>query len=72
MSQPKEPRTLGLRRGARAIAAFVFDDPEEFKTIYRLQKALGLFKLDGMLCGREETMTARVAKLEDSSHEPAA
>jgi hypothetical protein len=51
-------------RGARALAVYIFDDEEKWKAVYRLKNELGLFKLRGFLCGRPETIDARIAARE--------
>jgi hypothetical protein len=60
----KNQETLGLIRGAKPLARFVFDDERQFKKIYGLKDALSLFRLNGQICGRPETILARVAQLE--------
>jgi hypothetical protein len=55
---------LGLIRGAKKLAGFIFDDEEEWKKVYPLKDDLGLFRLNGMICGRPETIVSRIAELE--------
>jgi hypothetical protein len=64
MQQAKTRVGLGLIRGARNLARFVFDDEDEWKKIYTLKDELGLFRLNGMICGRPETIKARIAERE--------
>jgi len=52
----------GLLRGARRIARYVFDDENEYRKIYGLREALGLFPLNGMLCGLPATIDERLAQ----------
>jgi hypothetical protein len=51
-------------RGAKQLAEFIYDDEEQFKKIYGLKRELGLFYLRGQLCGRVETITAKIAERE--------
>lgn len=55
---------LGLIRGARPLARFIFNDENEWKKIYPLKRELGLFRLNGLICGRPETILARIAERE--------
>jgi hypothetical protein len=57
-------RQLDIIRGARALAAYVFGDEKEWRRIYALKDELGLFRLRGEICGRPETIAARVAARE--------
>jgi hypothetical protein len=59
----KGPR-LGLLRGAKQLADFIFDDKGQFKKVYGLKEELGLFRLNGQICGRTKTITARIAERE--------
>jgi hypothetical protein len=60
----EKPETLGLIRGAKPLAAFVFGDPDQFKKIYGMKAELSLFHLNGQVCGRPETIRDRIAQLE--------
>jgi len=64
MVQMKPKAGLGLIRGAKKLAEFIFDDEDEWKKIYPLKGELGLFRLNGMICGRPETIKARIAERE--------
>jgi hypothetical protein len=55
---------LGLIRGAKNLAAFIFDDVTEVKKVYPLKTELGLFRLNGMICGRPDTIRERIAARE--------
>jgi hypothetical protein len=55
---------LDLLVGARAIALYVFGDEEEARRIYFLKKELGLFRLNGQICGRPATINQRIAAKE--------
>jgi hypothetical protein len=68
----RKGRHLGLRRGARELADFIFGDEEEWEKVYALKDKLGLFKLNGLICGREQTIEARVAALETPKADPTA
>jgi hypothetical protein len=57
-------RGLGLLKGAKKIAGYVFDDEDEYRKVYGLREALGLFWLNGMLCGLPATIDARIAEHE--------
>jgi hypothetical protein len=67
---------LGLLKGARKIAGYVFDDEDEYRKIYALREALGLFWLNGRLCGLPTTIDARIAEQErlgaHGNHSPSA
>jgi hypothetical protein len=65
-------KTLGLLRGAKKIADYVFDDETQFKSIYALKEQLGLFMLNGQVCGRPETIDARIAARETEASGKAA
>jgi hypothetical protein len=67
----RKQATLGLIRGARKLARFVFDDEAQFKKIYGLKQELGLFRLNGQICGRPETITARIAARESATQQEA-
>jgi hypothetical protein len=60
----KKLETLALIRGAKPLARFVFDDERQYKKIYRMKDELSLFRLNGQICGRPETIKTRVAQLE--------
>jgi hypothetical protein len=70
-AEKKRP-TLGLLRGAKKIADYVFDDETQFKSIYALKEQLGLFMLNGQVCGRPETIDARIAARETEASGKAA
>jgi hypothetical protein len=55
------PRVI---RGARKLADYIFGDEDEFKSVYGLRAALGLFYLNGRLCGRPEHIDERIAERE--------
>ena len=59
--------TLGLIRGAKQLSRFIFDDERHYKKIYGLKEELGLFRLNGQICGRPETIVARIAEREAHS-----
>jgi hypothetical protein len=64
---------LNIIRGARPLAAFIFGDEREWRKVYQLKEALGLFRLNGKICGRPETIEARITEHENRSRlEPAA
>jgi hypothetical protein len=63
-AEMKAKEGLGLIRGAKKLAGFIFDDEEEWKKVYPLKDDLGLFRLNGMICGRPETIVSRIAELE--------
>ena len=60
----RQAKGLGLLRGAKQIARYVFDDEAEYRKIYGLREALGLFPLNGMLCGLPATIDAKLAQHE--------
>lgn len=60
----KKGPVLGMLRGAKPLAGFIFGDEDEFKKVYPLKAALGLFFLNGRLCGRPEQIAARIAERE--------
>ena len=62
---------LGLIRGAKRLADFIFDDEGEWKKIYPLKDELGLFRLNGLICGRAETIISRIAEREGRKPDPA-
>jgi hypothetical protein len=64
MVQVKAKEGLGLIRGAKKLAEFIFDDEDEWKKVYPLKDELGLFRLNGMICGRPETIISRIAERE--------
>jgi hypothetical protein len=64
MVQAKPREGLGLIRGAKRLADFIFDDEREWKKVYPLKDELGLFRLNGMVCGRPETIISRIAERE--------
>jgi hypothetical protein len=63
-TKAREGQGLGLIRGARPLARFIFDDENEWKKVYPLKDELGLFRLNGLICGRPETILARIAERE--------
>ena len=64
---------LNIIRGARPLAAFIFGDEREWRKVYQLKEALGLFRHNGKICGRPETIEARISEHENRSRlEPAA
>jgi hypothetical protein len=63
----QEQRHLDLIIGARALAAYVFNDETKWKVDYRLRSELGLFKLRGFLCGRPTTIDARISSREEAA-----
>ena len=67
----RKAATLGLIRGAKQLSRFIFDDERQFKKIYGLKDELGLFRLAGQICGRPETITARIAERERASADAA-
>ena len=60
----KKLPALGVLRGAKPLAGFIFGDEREFKKVYQLKAELGLFLLNGRLCGRPEHIAARIAERE--------
>jgi hypothetical protein len=58
---------LGLIRGAKKLADFIFEDEGEWKKVYSLKDELGLFRMNGMICGRRETIISRIAERERAS-----
>jgi hypothetical protein len=58
---------LGLIRGAKRLADFIFDDERQWKKVYPLKEELGLFRLNGLICGRSTTIIARIAEREADS-----
>ena len=60
----KEPQPLGLIRGAKPLARYIFDDEGQYKTVYAIKEAFGLFRLNGQICGRPATIDARIAQRE--------
>jgi hypothetical protein len=68
----RKAATLSLIRGAKQLSRFVFDDERQFKKIYGLKKELGLFRLNGQICGRPETIVARIAERENRASADAA
>jgi hypothetical protein len=69
---PTKRRQLDIIRGARGLAAYVFGDENEWRRIYALKDELGLFRLGGEICGRPETIAARVAARETTAQANAA
>jgi len=57
----REPEVV---RGARALADYIFGDPDQWRTVYGLAPELGLFRMGGFLCGRPATIRARLAARE--------
>jgi hypothetical protein len=70
-AKAKATAGLGLIRGARPLAGFIFDDEDEWKKVYSLKEELGLFRLNGLICGRAETIRARIAEREGRKAEAA-
>jgi hypothetical protein len=68
----KNLETLALIRSAKPLARFVFGDERQFKKIYGMKDELSLFRLNGQICGRPETIIARVAQLEKAAQEAGA
>jgi hypothetical protein len=64
MADQEPIKGLGLLRGTKQLAAFIFDDPAEWRKVYALKETLGLFRLNGLICGRPETIRARIAECE--------
>jgi hypothetical protein len=64
-----QKRGLNLLVGAPAIAQYVFGTKKRARSIYqpKLRKKLGLFLLNGQLCGRPDTINRRVAAEEEST-----
>lgn len=60
----KNLETLGLIRGAKPLAGFIFGDERKYKQIYPLKSELGLSFLNGRLCGWPEHIAARIAERE--------
>lgn len=67
MMQVKAKAGLGLIRDAKKLAIFIFDDEEQWKQVYALKAELGLFRLNGMICGRPETIISRIAEREQTA-----
>src|SRR5262249_5829589 len=59
-------RQLNVIVGARAIAAYIFGDEDQWRKVYPLRRELSLFKLGGQLCGRPDTIAQRIAEREAS------
>jgi hypothetical protein len=72
MRESGKPPELHVLRGARALAAFIFGDEDQWRKVYPLREQLGLFYLGGTICGRPETITARIAKREGRARKAAA
>jgi hypothetical protein len=68
----KPPGELHVLRGARALAAFIFGDEDQWRKVYPLREQLGLFYLRGTICGRPATITARIAEREGRARKAAA
>jgi hypothetical protein len=62
-AQKKGP-VLGMLRGAKPLAGFIFGDEDKFKNVYPLKNKLGLFYLNGRICGLPEHIATRIAELE--------
>ena len=69
MRRRRKKAGLGLIRGAKRLAGFIYDDEREFRKVYGLKAALGLFRLNGQICGRAQTITARIAAREAATAE---
>jgi hypothetical protein len=63
----QEQRRLDLIVGAKALALYIFNDEKRSKEVYRLRGELGLFKLRGFLCGRPQTIDARISAREEAA-----
>jgi hypothetical protein len=57
----REPEVL---RGTRALASFIFGDPNQWRKVYPLAAELGLFRWGGFLCGRPATIRCAIAERE--------
>lgn len=57
---------LDLLVGAPAIAEYVFGNKKRARSIYqpKLRQQLGLFLLNGQICGRPATINRRIAARE--------
>lgn len=64
MAHAEAKEGLGLIRGAKNLAMFIFGDEAEVKKVYPLKEELGLFRMNGMIVGRPETIRARIAERE--------
>jgi hypothetical protein len=66
---PQKRKGLGLLVGATAIAEYVFGDEKHARRIYqpKIRKQLGLFLLNGQLCGRPVTIDERIAAKETAA-----
>ena len=55
-----------LLRGARAIAVFLLNDPEQCRTIYHLveQKRLPAFRLGSRIYARKSSLSMHIERLE--------
>jgi len=62
MAHAEAKEGLGLIRGAKNLAMFIFGDEAEVKKVYPLKEELGLFRMNGMIVGRPETIRARIAE----------
>jgi hypothetical protein len=63
---PQKRRGLDLLVGAPAIAQYVFGNKKRARRIYqpKIRKQLGLFLLNGQLCGRPATIDERISARE--------
>jgi hypothetical protein len=61
--------SIGLLVGAKKIARHVFGDENEFKKIYQLKQQLGLFRMNGQICGRPQTILEHIKACEAASSE---
>ena len=66
MSRKSQQRRLDILFGARALAAYIFGDEEQWRKVYPLKSELGLFRLNGQVCGRPETIDRRIEAREAS------
>jgi hypothetical protein len=68
----KERRKGHIIRGARRIAAYVFGDEEQFRSIYPIADELGLFWLGGMLAANTLLLDQRLREKESKGRTDAA
>jgi hypothetical protein len=71
MSRKSQLRKLDILFGARALAAYIFGDEEQWRKVYPLKNELGLFRLKGQVCGRPATIDSRIAAREAETAESA-
>jgi hypothetical protein len=64
-------KNLDLLEGAPAIAEYVYGNKDRARSIYppKIRKKLGLFLLNGQLCGRRQTIEQRIAAEEAAASE---